>query len=70
MLYNRYNGIFYIGESSVTFDRWCNSVELQFDLATAKGQRQFKRWFETLPEKLSDKPLGKIDEVTGNQIIF
>ena len=39
-------GVFEIGESDRTFDRWANSVELEFDLSQAKGQRQFKRWLE------------------------
>ncbi len=37
-------GVFQIGDDD--FDRWANSVELEFDLSQSKGQRQFKRWLE------------------------
>lgn len=37
-------GIFEVGEDDSTFDRWANSVELRFDIATKKGQREFIRW--------------------------
>lgn len=42
-------GLFQIGEDIVTFDRWANSVELEFDLSQSKGQRKFRRWLETIP---------------------
>ena len=38
-------GIFQIGDYD--FDRWANSVDFEFDLTQANGQRQFKRWLNT-----------------------
>lgn len=35
-------GLFQVGDDN--FDRWANSVELEFDLFLPKGQRQFIRW--------------------------
>lgn len=40
-------GVIQIGESDETFDRWANSVELEFDVIQPKGQRQFLRWINT-----------------------
>lgn len=35
-------GVLQVGDDN--FDRWGNSVELEFDLWTPKGQRAFLRW--------------------------
>lgn len=50
-LYNRNtrlleSGVFQIGEDDKTFDRWANSVELEFDLSQPKGQRKFQRYIK------------------------
>ena len=39
------SGILQIGDSD--FDRWANSIEIEFDLISKKGQREFLRWIET-----------------------
>lgn len=39
-------GVFQIGDND--FDRWANSVDLEFDLSQAKGQRQFVRWLDSI----------------------
>ncbi len=38
-------GVFQVGDDN--FDRWGNSVELEFDLWTPKGQRAFLRWVKS-----------------------
>lgn len=38
-------GVFQIGDDD--FDRWANSVDLEFDLSQAKGQRQLARWLKS-----------------------
>jgi len=37
-------GVIQIGEKD--FDRWANSVELEFEAWLPKGRRQFIRWLE------------------------
>lgn len=37
-------GIFQIGDDN--FDRWANSVELEFDVWLPRGIRQLKRWLQ------------------------
>lgn len=38
-------GVLQVGDDN--FDRWGNSVELEFDLWTPKGQRAFLRWVKS-----------------------
>ena len=50
--------VFQVGEDNTTFDRWANSIDFQFDLFKAEGQRAFIRWVkeEECPLKeLSDE---------------
>ena len=37
--------LFQIGEDTKTFDRWANSVDLEFDVYKASDIRQLRRWF-------------------------
>jgi hypothetical protein len=41
------SAIFQIGGCDNNFDRWGNSVALEFDLWTPKGQRAFLRWVKS-----------------------
>lgn len=40
--YLEMSGLFQVGDDD--FDRWANSVELEFDIWLPKGQRQLERW--------------------------
>lgn len=39
-------GVVQIGDCN--FDRWANSVELEFEIWLPKGQRQFSKWVKTV----------------------
>lgn len=41
-------GALQIGDDD--FDRWANSLSLEFDLYQLKGQRQFLRWVKEQPK--------------------
>ena len=44
--YLRERGVFQVGDSD--FDRWANSVDLEFDVWQPKGQRNLRRWAKGL----------------------
>jgi len=37
-------GLFQVGEHDRTFDRWANSVELEFRTYTGSGIRKLRKW--------------------------
>lgn len=39
-------GLFQVNDKD--FDRWCNSVDLEFEVWLPKGQRKLKRWCEEI----------------------
>jgi len=42
--YLEHRGVLQIGERDEDFDRWANSVELEFEVWKSAGQRALTRW--------------------------